>query len=512
MPKKHFFSARLRVSLFLLFLLSAIMIAVNGNTITSAHNTRGIPTKGLTTIELGKTYPAQYESWKATAEPTPADKSKYKRGYDTDGILYSKIDEYPYLALLLNGWGYGAEFTEPRGHVYMIEDQVDIEPTRLKAGGSCLSCKTPYAQDLQTELGEDYFKKSYAELRDDIPAQDQLLGVTCVDCHNTDDLSLKISRGFTLGKALPQIGKQPSDLSNQDKRSLVCAQCHVTYTMPKNAQMKTTDVLFPWSGSQWGNISVENIIATIKSDPTYKEWTQSVTGFKLGFVRHPEFEFFSKDSPHWQAGLSCADCHMPSTDAADQTISDHRIMSPLKNDLTACAACHTEEPNSLREMVFAIQDNTATAMINTGYALAGVAKLFELAHHSSAAGTITTTSFYQQAKEAYEQAFYRLMFIQNENSTGFHNPPEATRILNDTEKYTNTAERLLREAIITSGITIPEIVDLELDQYLYNRGNKKLNFNPDMEIVLPQTPHYPDSLSEEPHQIKLPSANAALPQ
>lgn len=104
------------------------------------------------------------------------------------------------------------------------------------------------------------------------------------------------------------------------------------------------------------------------------------------------------------------------------------------------------------------------------------------------------------------------MFIQNENSTGFHNPPEATRILNDTEKYTNTAERLLREAIITSGITIPEIVDLELDQYLYNRGNKKLNFNPDMEIVLPQTPHYPDSLSEESHQIKLPSANAALPQ
>ena len=279
----------------------------------------------------------------------------------------------------------------------------------------------------------------------------------------------------------------------------VCAQCHVTYTMPKNAQMKTTDVLFPWSGSQWGNISVENIIATIKSDPTYKEWTQSVTGFKLGFVRHPEFEFFSKDSPHWQAGLSCADCHMPSTDAADQTISDHRIMSPLKNDLTACADCHTEEPNSLREMVLAIQDNTATVMINTGYALAGVAKLFLswliTAPQQKPLQPLLSIS---RQKRPTNRLFYRLMFIQNENSTGFHNPPEATRILNDTQKYTNTAERLLREAIITSGITIPEIVDLELDQYLYNRGDKKLNFNHDMEIVLPQTPHYPIACRKNP--------------
>jgi nitrite reductase (cytochrome c-552) len=39
----------------------------------------------------GKAYPVNYELWKKTEEPTPAGKSKYKRGFDADRITYDKL-------------------------------------------------------------------------------------------------------------------------------------------------------------------------------------------------------------------------------------------------------------------------------------------------------------------------------------------------------------------------------------------------------------------------------------
>ena len=53
------------------------------------------------------------------------------------------------MPLLFNGWGFGVEYNEPRGHHYMLIDQLEVDPSRLKAGGACLTCKTPYAPILQ---------------------------------------------------------------------------------------------------------------------------------------------------------------------------------------------------------------------------------------------------------------------------------------------------------------------------------------------------------------------------
>ena len=63
----------------------------------------------------------------------------------------------------------------------------------------------------------------------------------------------------------------------------------MTYIVKKNSEMKSIDVFFPWQGSKLGDISVENIIKVIKSDPAYQEWKQNVSGFKLGFSRRPGF-------------------------------------------------------------------------------------------------------------------------------------------------------------------------------------------------------------------------------
>lgn len=434
--------------------------------------------------EWGKAYPVHYDLWKKTSEPTQPGKSKYKRGFDADNITYDKLSEFPYMALLFNGWGFGVEYNEPRGHAFMIKDQLEIDPSRLKAGGVCLTCKTPYATRLEKEMGRDYYSLPWADVHAKIPEKHRELGVACIDCHDSKDMSLVLSREITLGKALDAMQVDRGKLTHQNLRSLVCAQCHVTYNIPKE-DGKSVSIYFPWQGSSWGDISVENIIRQIRTDQTVGEWTQTVTGYKMPFIRHPEFELFSRNSVHWMAEVSCADCHMPYTKVGANKVSDHRVTSPLKNDLKACQQCHTESPEWLRNQVTAIQDRTVSMMIRSGYATATAAKLIEKVHALQAAGTAIDPQLYEKARDFYMEAFLRSLYIGAENSLGFHNPTEAMRILGDSTAFAMKAEALLRQALTKAGQEVPMNVNLELDKYLNERGKKKLMLQKDVEIKDP---------------------------
>jgi nitrite reductase (cytochrome c-552) len=368
----------------------------------------------------------------------------------------------------------------------MVQDQLDIDPSRIKAGGVCLTCKSPYTNHLVKTLGADYYKTPYKEVLARIPDQNNAtLGVACSDCHSNKDMSLAISRDFTLGAALRDMGMDTGKLDHQQKRSLVCAQCHVTYVIPKDKEMKSVGVFFPWQGSKPGNITIENIIRKIKSDSSYGEWKQNVTGFKLAFIRHPEYELFSNNSVHWKAGASCADCHMPYTKVGAHKVSDHQVMSPLKNGYKGCTQCHAESPEWLKEQVVAIQDRTVSLQIRSGYATATAAKLFEMAHNAQAAGRTIDKALYDKAKEYYEEAFYRCAFVGAENSVGFHNPSEAMRVLGDSVAFASKAEGLLRQALTQAWISVPAKVDLELAKYTNNRGVSKLNFRKELEVADP---------------------------
>jgi nitrite reductase (cytochrome c-552) len=433
----------------------------------------------------GKAFPIHYDLWKKTEEPTEAGKSKYKRGFDADKIIYDKLSEFPFLSLLFNGWGFGIEYNEPRGHAYMVIDQIDIDAGRVKAGGVCLTCKSPYATKLEKEMGIDYYKMPFKEVLVKIPEQFQKLGVACIDCHNNKDMSLNISRGFTLSAALKDMGVDSGKLTRQEMRSAVCAQCHVTYNITKDQEMKSVGIYFPWQGSTMGNISIENIVKKLRSDPSVLEWKQNVTGYRMPFIRHPEYELFSYNSIHYKAGAACADCHMPYTKVGVYKVSNHRVTSPLKTDLRACVQCHSESAEWLRAQVESIQDRTVSLMIRSGYATATVAKLLEKVHTTQAAGKTIDTSLYDKAKDYYMEAFLRLNFIGAENSVGFHNPAEALRVLGDSLAFAGKSEALLRQALAKAGVDMPVKVDLEMNKYMEGRGEKKLKFNPAMEIKDP---------------------------
>jgi nitrite reductase (cytochrome c-552) len=435
--------------------------------------------------EWGKAYPIHYELWQKTKEPTPAGASKYKRGFDADRITYDKLSEFPFMALLFHGWGFGVEYNEPRGHAYMLTDQIEIDPSRVGAGGVCLTCKTPYAPKFEKEMGVNYYREPWKDVHATIPEEHRELGVACIDCHDNRDMSLRISRGFTLVKALEGMGVDPEKLTRQEMRSVVCAQCHVSYNIKKDADKKSVGIYFPWQNSAWGAITVEDIIKQIRSDPTIGEWTQKVTGYKMAFMRHAEFELFSNNSVHWKAGAACADCHMPYTKVGSFKLSDHRVTSPLKNDLKACMQCHSEKAEWLKEQIVAIQDRTVSLMMRAGYATAATAKLIEKAHAVQASGKAIDPALYDKAREYYLEAFYRTLYIGGENSVGFHNPTEAMRILGDAVAFATKAEGLMRQALTKAGVDTPMVVDLELDKYLEGRGKKKLGFQAKAEFKDP---------------------------
>jgi nitrite reductase (cytochrome c-552) len=432
----------------------------------------------------GQVYPLEYDSWLKTKDPKPAGRSKYKKGYDSDLVIYDKLSEFPYMALLFNGWGFGVEYNEPRGHHFMLIDQLEIDPSRLKAGGVCLSCKSPYAPKLEKEMGLNYFKDPYLDVHAKIPAPYQKLGVTCVDCHDPKTMGLKLTHPVAI-KAFEGIGMPQEKMTRQEMRSAVCGQCHVTYVIPKDKEMKSVGLFFPWQGSKPGDISVENIIKVIRSTPAHEEWKQNVTGFKVGFIRHPEYEFFTRNSTHFQAGAACADCHMPYTRVGANKISDHDVTSPLKTDMKACQQCHTESAQWLKDRVTAAQDRTVSLMNRSGYALAVAAKLFEMTHKAQAEGKKIDQPLYDQAKDLYLEALYRVIFIGAENSVGFHNPTEAGRICGDAVAMAMKSDGLLRQALTKAGVEVPANVNLELAKYLNKRGVKPLNFKPEFEFKDP---------------------------
>jgi nitrite reductase (cytochrome c-552) len=440
-----------------------------------------IPDNEYDPEEWGKVYPLEYESWKKTQEPRPAGKSFYKKGWDTDKVFYDKLSEYPFMALLFKGWGFGIAYFEPRGHWYMRIDQDEIDQLRTKAGGVCLNCKSPYMDALVKQYGDSFYSMKWQDAIAKIPTKHKDLGATCIDCHDNKTMGLKINRE-AFKKGLAKLGKK--EFSRQEMRILVCAQCHVTYNIPKNANMQSVGLEHPYEGSSWGNISIENIIKLIKKNAHWGEWKQEVTGFKVGFLRHPEFEFFTRQSVHFNAGLACADCHMPYKRVGSFKISDHNVMSPLKDDLFACLKCHPQSKERLVKQVKEIQDRTLSLLLKAGYHEALVAKLFECVH-SQYKDTLAGDPLYVQAKDFYLEALYRLIFMGAENSIGFHNPEEAGRILGDSIGFSTKAEGLLRQLLAKKGVDVGNSINLELAKYLNNRGEHKLMFKHEQEFKDP---------------------------
>jgi len=156
-------------------------------------------------------------------------------------------------------------------------------------------------------------------------------------------------------------------------------------------------------------------------------------------AQHPEFEMWSQGI-HARSGVACADCHMPYVRVGALKISDHHVRSPLLNVSHACQTCHRWPEAELLARAEAIQERTFKLRNAAMDALVGLIADLEAAGAAGRAGAELET-----ARRLQRLAQFRLDFVEAENSTGFHAPQEAARILAESIDFARQGQIALRD-------------------------------------------------------------------
>src|SRR3990172_2474317 len=131
--------ARCPVLMLAILIATAVLAGCAQQQQSARQQEVNIPANEKDPAVWGRFYPDQYDSFQRTKEGGKGE-SKYKGSEQLD-----RLSEYPYQLVLFDGFGFGVEYGEPRGHVLMMKDVLEVDPSRRKSGGICLSCKSPYA-------------------------------------------------------------------------------------------------------------------------------------------------------------------------------------------------------------------------------------------------------------------------------------------------------------------------------------------------------------------------------
>ncbi|KAB2863980.1 MAG: ammonia-forming cytochrome c nitrite reductase subunit c552 [Anaerolineae bacterium] len=324
--------------------------------------------------------------------------------------VYSKLERYPAMVRLWAGYAFSKDHNEERGHYYAQIDQANTQRVKLvDQPGACINCHAAEAPALIEQMGwEEFNHTPYNELADDIHT-----GSSCSDCHNPDTMELVITRP-AFRNAMEARGVNLDEATRQEMRSYVCAQCHVEYYFKGDNKVLT----FPWSQG----FTIDDIEAHYDSYE-FKDWTHAETGAPMIKIQHPEFEMWTTGI-HARSGVACADCHMPYIRQGSIKISDHWLRSPLENINSACQTCHRWDEEELRDRVVDIQDTTAGLLRKAEEAIISAIDTIVAAKEAGA-----TDEDLAVAYQLHRSSQLRWDFVSSENSTGFHSPQEAARVL-----------------------------------------------------------------------------------
>ena len=399
----------------------------------------------------GKNFPLQYDDYKRTVDqvrtryggseveprtPTKADPRSV--------VSQSKIEEDPRLKVMWAGYAFAKDFREERGHAYMLDDQTFTERQQVaKQPGTCIQCHASVYVPYKKAGGGDLIKgfekfnqMPYFEARKLVSHP-----VACIDCHDSSTMQLRVTRpGFIEGirafKATQ--GVQDYDVNkqatHQEMRAYVCGQCHVEYYF-KGPEKR---LVYPWAKG----LKVEEIQAYY-DEAQFKDWTHADTGAPVLKAQHPEFEMWNQGI-HARSGVTCADCHMPYKREGALKISDHHVRSPVLNINRACQTCHKWPEEELKARVETIQERTYKLR---NVAMDALMDLITDLKTSKAAGKTDTEL--AKAQDFQRKAQFYLDFVEAENSTGFHAPQEAARILGESIDFSRKGQILLRDGKVS---------------------------------------------------------------
>lgn len=340
----------------LLFLLTLIVVFMLGLLASSIMERRSeaayafIPQVQYDQFEprndiWGKNFPMEYQSYKNTAD------TMFRSKYNGSAMI-DMLEVDPRLVVLWAGYGFSKDYSQGRGHSYAVQDLrntlrtgAPMEGKKSPMPNTCWSCKSPDVPRLMNEMGVAEFYKGTWETK----GAEVVNNIGCGDCHNAETMELQISRP-ALKEAFDRMGKDITNASHQEMRSLVCAQCHVEYYFSKSVVEGVPYLTFPWDNG----FSAE-AMEEYYDDIEFADWTHKLSRAPMLKAQHPGYETYMT-GVHASRGVSCADCHMPFMSEGGQKYTDHHIQSPLNNVANSCQVCHREESQKLIQDVYERQD------------------------------------------------------------------------------------------------------------------------------------------------------------
>jgi nitrite reductase (cytochrome c-552) len=395
----------------------------------------------------GKNFPLQYDGYRRTVDQV---RTKYggseavprtpTQSDPRSVVSQSRLEDDPRLKTMWAGYAFSKDFREERGHAYMLEDQMFTERQQYAPQpGTCLNCHASVYTTYKQLGGGDIFKgfeelnkMSYFDARKMVTHP-----VSCIDCHDSQTMQLRVTRPAfieNLRALKASQGVQNYDVNaqatRQEMRSYVCGQCHVEYYF-KGPEKR---LVYPWSKG----LKVDDIMAYY-DEVKHKDWVHADTGAEVLKAQHPEFEMYNQGI-HARSGVACTDCHMPYTREGAMKISDHHVRSPLLNLNRSCQTCHKWPEEELRARIETIQTRTFSLR---NIAMDALVELINDIKRAREAGR--TDQELAAPRDFQKRAQFYLDFVEAENSTGFHAPQEAARILAESINFSRRGQIALRD-------------------------------------------------------------------
>lgn len=339
------------------------------------------------------------------------------------------------------------------------------------------------------------------------------MGVTCADCHNPDGMGLRITRPALINALVDFRGYERDEYQGvkadrKEMRTLVCAQCHVEYyfrptgtkvtvtgesiskdenakwfngeqktyeeydvwrngNQPIEIEVDGQNLVFPWSAWKKGEAfrieMFDEHYDKARADGVFKQdWQHKITKAPMLKIQHPETELFS-GGVHAQNGVACADCHMPYVKGTGgRKVTQHNITSPLNEINAACKICHSQPEEYLKAQIADIQKSVAYDLRSAEYATVSLIQdikrlreeLGKLPAYQTEgkADDEKITKALAEPLELHRRGQMRGDFVGAENSTGFHNPREASRMLLQAVEMARMGQTKLVEIASDNGI------------------------------------------------------------
>ena len=298
---------------------------------------------------------------------------------------------------------------KPGGTSHAIEDVTQTKRVGPKTPATCWTCKSPDVVRLMADLGpEEFYRQKFDALKGQITHP-----IGCLDCHDPETMQLRVTRP-ALREAFERQGRDIDQVSHQEMRSLVCAQCHVEYYFRGEGHYLT----FPWDEG-----TTPELMEVYYDNRDFADWTHAISGARMVKMQHPDFEVYSTGI-HAFRNVSCADCHMPYKTEGGSKFTDHHVRSPLLNIANSCAVCHRWSEEEIRGRVEAIQDKVHEGRDRAETVLARAHLDIAAAKQAGA-----DDKELEAARRLVRQAQLRWDYVAAANGMGFHSPQECMRSL-----------------------------------------------------------------------------------